>query len=276
MIELKGAPAAESLLRQAVQRMEQLPFVPHLHVIRLGEDPASVSYVRLKDRKAQEIGLRSTMHVLPEDTSEAALLALIDRLNASEDAHGILVQLPLPKHINAQKVIEHTSPLKDVDGFHPENVGKLWLGQEALLPCTPAGILALCDHHQISLAGKKVVIVGRSNIVGKPLAALMLSRDATVTVAHSRTVNLPEITLQADILVAAVGRPGTITPVMVKEGAVVLDVGVNRVDGKLVGDVTPEVRNVASALTPVPGGIGPMTVAQLMLNTVLAAERQRG
>ena len=275
MIELKGAPAAESLLAQAVQRMEQLPLVPHLHVIRLGEDPASVSYVRLKDKKAREIGLRSTMHVLPEDTTEAALLALIDRLNVSPDAHGILVQLPLPKHIHAQTVIERISPLKDVDGFHPENVGKLWLGQDALLPCTPAGILALCDHYQIRLAGKKVVIVGRSNIVGKPLAALMLSRDATVTIAHSRTVNLAEVTRQADLLVAAVGRPDTITFDMVKPGAVVLDVGVNRREGKLVGDVSAEVRNVASALTPVPGGIGPMTVAQLMLNTIQAAERQR-
>ncbi|GGJ32954.1 bifunctional 5,10-methylenetetrahydrofolate dehydrogenase/5,10-methenyltetrahydrofolate cyclohydrolase [Deinococcus roseus] len=275
MIELRGAPAAESLLQQARERLQNLPFVPHLHVVRLGEDPASVSYVRLKDRKAREIGLKSTVHVLPEESSQADLLVLIEHLNQDQDAHGILVQLPLPRHIDAQTVIETINPLKDVDGFHPENVGKLWLGQEALLPCTPAGILALCDHHQIQLSGKQVVIVGRSNIVGKPLAALMLSRDATVTIAHSRTLNLSEVTRRADVLVAAVGRPGTITPEMVKPGAVVLDVGVNRLEGKLVGDVAPEVQEVAGALTPVPGGIGPMTVANLMLNTVLAAERQR-
>ncbi|WP_034337852.1 bifunctional 5,10-methylenetetrahydrofolate dehydrogenase/5,10-methenyltetrahydrofolate cyclohydrolase [Deinococcus misasensis] len=275
MIELTGAPAAESLLQQARDRMQNLPVVPHLHVVRLGEDPASVSYVRLKDKKAREIGLQSTVHVLPEDTTEAALLALIDNLNGSRDAHGILVQLPLPSHIHAQTVLERIAPEKDVDGFHPRNVGKLWLGQEALLPCTPAGILAMCDHYQIPLSGKHVVIVGRSNIVGKPLAALMLSRDATVTVAHSRTSNLPEIARTADVLVAAVGRAGTITPDMVKPGAVVLDVGVNRKDGKLVGDVDPAVREIASALTPVPGGIGPMTVAHLMLNTVVAAERQQ-
>lgn len=273
--ELRGAPAAEALLERARREMAELPFTPHLHVVRLGEDPASVSYVRLKDRKAREIGLRSTVHALPEGTSEAELLALVARLNDDPDAHGLLVQLPLPSHVNAERVLNAIRPDKDVDGFHPVNVGRLWSGLSALPPCTPQGILVLLAHYGVAVAGKRAVIVGRSNIVGKPLAALLLRADATVTVAHSRTPDLGQVTREAEVLVAAVGRAQLITPDMIRRGAVVVDVGVNRItDGdqsRLVGDVHPDAAGVASALTPVPGGVGPMTVAQLLMNTVTAA-----
>ncbi|ADV67590.1 bifunctional 5,10-methylenetetrahydrofolate dehydrogenase/5,10-methenyltetrahydrofolate cyclohydrolase [Deinococcus maricopensis] len=273
---LPGAPAAEALLARARERLAALPGGAHLHVIRLGDDPASVSYVRLKDRKAREVGLRSTVHALPDATPEADLLALIARLNADPAASGILVQLPLPAHVNASRVLRAIDPDKDVDGFHPVNVGGLWSGETRLPPCTPAGVLALLDHYAVPVAGKRAVIVGRSNIVGKPLAAMLLARDATVTVAHSRTPDLSAVTRAADILFAAVGRAHLITPAHVRSGATVIDVGVNRhavadEPPRLVGDVHPDVRSVAGALTPVPGGVGPMTVAQLLMNTVTAA-----
>ncbi len=261
--------------------MDGLARTPHLHVVRLGEDPGSVSYVRLKDRKAREIGMNSTVHALPEETTEAELLDLVERLNADEDASGILVQLPLPAHVDPNRVIEAISPDKDVDGFHPTGVGRLWTGAEALPPCTPQGIMRMLAFYDIPVAGRRAVVVGRSNIVGKPLAALLLAADATVTIAHSRTPDLGAVTRTADLLFVAVGRPEIVTPDMVREGAVVVDVGVNRVgttpEGKarLVGDVRADVREVASALTPVPGGVGPLTVAQLLANTVTAAERQQ-
>lgn len=280
-LTLAGPPAAQALLDQARARAARLARLPELHVIRLGDDPASLSYVTLKDKKAQEVGLGSTVHALPEITSQAELLALISRLNADPAVSGLLVQLPLPAHIGSAVILEAINPDKDVDGFHPVNVGRLWSGSPGLSPCTPAGILALLDHYRIPVSGKHAVIVGRSNIVGKPLAALLLARDATVTVAHSRTPDLGAVTRQAEVLLVAVGRPHLITPEMVRPGVAVVDVGINRVGmtgsgrAKLAGDVHPDVAEIASALTPVPGGVGPMTVAQLIMNTVLAAERMQ-
>ncbi len=276
---LSGPPAAQALLDEARARAARLPRRPELHVIRLGEDPASLSYVSLKEKKALEVGLGSTVHALPETTSQAELLALIERLNADPAVSGLLVQLPLPGGMGSGRVLDAVSPEKDVDGFHPVNVGRLWSGAPALPPCTPAGVVALLDYYQRPIAGQRAVIVGRSNIVGKPLAALLLARDATVTLAHSRTPDLGALTRQAELLIVAVGRAHLITAEMVRPGAVVIDVGVNRVGlsntgkAKLAGDVHPGVAEVAAALTPVPGGVGPMTVAQLIMNTVLAAER---
>ncbi|BDP41531.1 bifunctional protein FolD [Deinococcus aetherius] len=276
---LAGPPAAEALLASVAARAARLPTPPTLVMVRLGDDPASVSYVRGKDRKAREVGLRSTVHALPAETSQAELLALIAELNADESVNGILVQLPLPPHVNEEAVLHAIDPRKDVDGFHPVNVGELWAGRPTLTPCTPAGIMFLLSHYGLPVARQRAVIVGRSHIVGRPMAALLLNADATVTVAHSRTVDLAAVTREADLLVAAVGRPHLITPDMVKPGATVIDVGINRVLGPdrrahLTGDVHPDVAGVAGALTPVPGGVGPMTIAQLLANTVTAAERQ--
>ena len=278
-IRLAGPPAAEALIAAAAAQAATLATPPNLVIVRVGDDPASVSYVRGKAKKAGESGLRSTVHALPESTTQAEVLDLIATLNADADVNGILVQLPLPAHIREDVVLEAIHPDKDVDGLHPMNVGRLWSGRPSLAPCTPAGVMALLAHYGIPVAGQRVVIVGRSLLVGRPLAGLMLAADATVTVAHSRTRDLGRVTREADLLVAAVGRPHLITPDMVKPGAVVIDVGINRVPGEggkahLTGDVHPDVPTVASAVTPVPGGIGPMTVAQLMMNTVLAASRQ--
>ncbi len=274
---LFGAPAAAAVLEDAAARLVRLPQVPHLHVIRLGDDPASVSYVNLKARRAREIGLGSTVHALDAATPEGELLALIARLNRAPAVSGILVQLPLPAQVSAARVISAIDPAKDVDGFHPLNVGGLWTGGEALPPCTPQGVMKLLAYYDVSLAGRRAVIVGRSNIVGKPLAALLLRADATVTVAHSRTPDLAAVTREAELLCVAVGRAHAITPAMVRSGATVIDVGINRLQEfdkpRLSGDVHPEVAGVAGALTPVPGGVGPMTVAQLLANTVTAAER---
>ena len=276
---LAGPPVAEVLLQDAAARASRLPAQPSLVIVRVGDDPASVSYVRGKARKAGEVGLRGTVHALPEATSQAELLAVIDRLNRDDDVNGILVQLPLPAHITETAVLHAIDPRKDVDGFHPLNVGELWAARPALTPCTPAGIMFLLEHYGIAVAGVRAVIVGRSHLVGRPLAALLLNADATVTVAHSRTRGLASVTREADLLIAAAGCPGLITPEMVKPGATVIDVGINRVPGaggrsRLVGDVHPDVSGVAGALTPVPGGVGPMTVAQLLANTVRAAELQ--
>ncbi|RIH84396.1 bifunctional methylenetetrahydrofolate dehydrogenase/methenyltetrahydrofolate cyclohydrolase [Calidithermus roseus] len=282
MLELAGPPVAEAVYEELKAKLTHLPYVPHLRVVRVGEDPASVSYVRLKDRQARKIGLSSQVDVFPEDTSEATLLEHIARLNADDGVDGILVQFPTPKQIRQQAVLEAIDPAKDVDGLTPVSAGRLWSGQEALESCTPAGIMRLLRHYSITVAGKEVVIVNRSNLVGKPLAAMMLRENATVTIAHSRTRNMAEVTRRAEILVTAVGRAGFITPEMVRPGAVVIDVSVNRVgrneQGRdiLVGDCAPEVARVASALTPVPGGVGPMTVAMLLFNTVKAAMRRRG
>lgn len=271
----KGGPVAEAVYGEIRARLSTLAFVPFLKVIRLGEDPASVSYVRLKDKKARELGFKSEVEVYPETLPEEALLERIQTLNADEEVDGILVQLPLPRHIRAERVLEAIHPLKDVDGFHPVNVGRLWSGGEGLFPCTPLGIVRLLQHYGVDLRGKEVVVLGRSNIVGKPMAGLLLRQDATVTVAHSKTAHLAEVTRRAEVLIAAVGRPHFVTREMVREGAVVVDVGVNRVGERLLGDVHPEVAEVARALTPVPGGVGPMTVAMLMANTLKAALLRR-
>lgn len=272
---LSGHEVAEAVYQELRQTLKALPFTPSLRVIRLGEDPASVSYVRLKDKRARELGLKSQVEVYPEETPEEALLERIGELNRDPEVDGILVQLPLPRHIRAERVLEAIAPEKDVDGFHPVNVGRLWSGGEGLFPCTPLGILRLLQHYGVALRGKEVVVLGRSNIVGKPLAGLLLREDATVTVAHSRTQDLPAVARRAEVLVVAVGRPHLVRKDWVRPGAVVVDVGVNRVEGRLLGDVHPGVAEVAGALTPVPGGVGPMTVAMLMANTLKAALLRR-
>jgi methylenetetrahydrofolate dehydrogenase (NADP+)/methenyltetrahydrofolate cyclohydrolase len=274
---LDGKEVAASVIRDLRATLGGLTFQPQLVVVRVGEDPASVSYVRGKDRTATELGLKSRVEALPETTSQHELMALVRDLNADPEVDGILVQDPLPGALEIRAVQEAIDPDKDVDGFHPVNVGRLWNGERALVPCTPAGLIRIMDYYGLEITGKRTVIVGRSSLVGKPAAALFLQRDATVTVAHSRTRDLASVTREADILVAAVGRHALITPEMVKPGAVVLDVGVNRIGGKkLRGDVHPDVAEVAAHMTPVPGGVGPMTVAMLMQNTVIAAQRRRG
>jgi methylenetetrahydrofolate dehydrogenase (NADP+)/methenyltetrahydrofolate cyclohydrolase len=239
---------------------------PGLVVVLVGEDPASQVYVRNKERSANTVGFNSEIIRLPETTTEVELLSLIAELNADPQWHGILVQLPLPKHIDEEKVLLAISPEKDVDGFHPFNMGQLWAGNGHLKPSTPAGIMALLDEYNVEIEGKRAVIIGRSNIVGKPMAALLLERNATVTIAHSRTQDLPALAKEADILVVAIGRGHFVTKDFVKEGAVVVDVGMNRDEnGKLIGDVAfDEVSEIASAITPVPGGVGPMTITMLM------------
>lgn len=249
---------------------------PGLTVIIVGNDPASQVYVRNKHKACGECGFSSDVIALPEETTENELLSLIDRLNNKEDTDGILVQLPLPRHISEEAVINRISPEKDVDVFHPVNVGRLTTGTGKLSPCTPAGVMEMLKRSKIEISGKKCVVVGRSNIVGKPMAILLLQANGTVTVCHSRTKNLKEECLAADILVSAVGKPGIITADMVKPGAVVIDVAINRgSDGKLCGDVDFEnVEKVASYISPVPGGVGPMTITMLMKNTLLAAENR--
>ena len=246
---------------------------PGLAVIIVGEDPASQVYVRNKKRACEEVGFYSRGYELPASTSQEELLALIDTLNADPAIHGILVQLPLPKHLDESEVLLRIDPKKDVDAFHPYNVGKIMIGDYRFLPCTPAGVMALLERTGIEIAGKRCVVVGRSNIVGKPMAMLLLHANGTVTVCHSRTKELSSITREADILVVAIGRADFITADMVKPGAVVIDVGMNRrADGKLTGDVDfAGVEPIASAITPVPGGVGPMTITMLLQNTLTAA-----
>ncbi|HBN97344.1 MAG TPA: bifunctional methylenetetrahydrofolate dehydrogenase/methenyltetrahydrofolate cyclohydrolase FolD [Firmicutes bacterium] len=248
---------------------------PGLEVILVGDDPASTVYVRNKERACKEVGINSTVHRLPAETTREELLGLIERLNNDTAVHGILVQLPLPSHLDEDEVINAISPKKDVDGFHPINAGKLLIGDDdAFVACTPAGVLELVKRTEVPIKGQNVVIVGRSNIVGKPAAVLFLREHATVTVCHSRTKDVAEECRRADILIAAVGRPEMIKKDWVKPGAVVIDVGINRVDGKLVGDVDFEnVKEVAGAITPVPGGVGPMTIAMLLRATVESAAR---
>lgn len=259
-------------LKEEVARLKEQRIQPKLTVILIGEDPASQSYVRGKEKAAQEIGMESDLIRLPEETSESELLHLIERLNADASVHGILVQLPLPKQIDESKVIFAISPDKDVDGFHPVSVGKMMIGEPTFLPCTPNGILHLVKEMNVPIQGSHVVVVGRSQIVGKPVGMLFLNESATVSYCHSKTANLAEMTRQADILIVAVGVPKLITADMVKPDAVVIDVGVNRVDGKLVGDVAfDSVKEVASMITPVPGGVGPMTITMLLHNTIEAA-----
>ena len=248
-----------------------------LAVIQVGNDPASSVYVGNKKKACEYIGIGSSSYELPEETTEEELLKLIDDLNADDSINGILVQLPVPKHIDEKKVINRISPLKDVDGFHPESVGNLCIGQNGFVSCTPAGIIELLKRSDIEIEGKECVVIGRSNIVGKPMALLLLANNGTVTVCHSRTRDLKEVTKRADILVVAIGKPKMITAEYVKEGATVIDVGIHRMDnGKLCGDVDfDDVKDHVSAITPVPGGVGPMTIAMLMVNCVRAAEQVR-
>lgn len=264
--------------KRAAELKEKYGITPGLAVIIVGENPASQVYVRNKHKACTELGFYSEGVELPETTTREELLAEIDRLNKDEKIHGILVQLPLPKALQPfeSEVLEAIDPLKDVDGFHPVNVGRLVTGQKALIPCTPHGCIRMLELAGIDIKGKNAVIIGRSNIVGKPMFHLLLSRHATVTVCHSRTENLSEVTKQADILVAAVGKPQFVTADMIKPGATVIDVGINRIaPKKLVGDVDFEnVKEVAGAITPVPGGVGLLTIAMLMQNTVTAAELQ--
>ncbi|MGD9589334.1 MAG: bifunctional methylenetetrahydrofolate dehydrogenase/methenyltetrahydrofolate cyclohydrolase FolD [Pyrinomonadaceae bacterium] len=303
---LQGKPVAESIKAEVREEVERLRLtgnvVPGLTVVRVGEDPASAVYVGSKVKTSEELGIRSEHAHFPDHTSEEDLLAVVRNLNERDDVDGILVQLPLPKHIDSDRLLEAIDPQKDVDGFHPINVGRLSLGQDALFPCTPAGVIEILKRSDIPIAGKHAVIVGRSNIVGKPMAMLLLKENATVTICHSRTADLPTVTRQGDILVAAIGRAGFIRGDHIREGATVIDVGINNVSDKdlapelfspddiekrlvaiekrgftLVGDVNPkEAVERAAAFTPVPGGVGLLTVAMLMKNTVKAAKMRRG
>jgi methylenetetrahydrofolate dehydrogenase (NADP+)/methenyltetrahydrofolate cyclohydrolase len=272
--------AAEFRQEQAlrVARLLDRAIVPRLEVIIVGDDAGSQVYVRNKARACEAIGIRSQVHELPASTTQEGLVTLVRRLNDDRGVHGILVQLPLPKPIDPRAVIEAISPYKDVDGFHYENVGALVVGEPAFYPCTPAGVIKLLEHEGVAIEGTHAVVVGRSNIVGKPMALMLMRRGATVTMCHSKTRDLGAMTRQADILVVAVGRAKLIRAGMVKPGAVVIDVGVNRLaDGRLSGDVDFDgVSQVASRITPVPGGVGPMTIAMLLANTVRAAERAAG
>lgn len=262
------------MIAERVSRLKQQGVVPGLAVVIVGEDPASQVYVRNKVKACEEIGVYSEKIELGVDTSQAELLAVIGRLNERSDIHGILVQFPLPAHLDEEEVIEAIRTDKDVDGFHPENIGRLLVGKDTFVSCTPAGVMVLLEESGVELKGKNVVIVGRSNNVGKPAALLCLAQHATVTICHSRTEELAAHVRAADVVIVAVGRPEMVKGDWIKEGAVVIDVGINRVDGRLVGDVEFDaVAQKASMITPVPGGVGPMTIAMLMENTVIAAER---
>ncbi|QDV52063.1 bifunctional methylenetetrahydrofolate dehydrogenase/methenyltetrahydrofolate cyclohydrolase FolD [Gimesia fumaroli] len=277
---IDGKALSASFREQIAQEVAEFntasQVVPHLTAILVGDDPASAVYVRNKERACEKAGIQSTLIRLPVETTQAELIDLVQRLNADSSVHGILVQLPLPKHINETAILDIVNPLKDVDAFHPENVGLIVQGRPRYLPCTPYGIQQMILSTKMETGGKHAVILGRSEIVGKPMAMLLIQRgvgaDATVTICHSRTQNLKEIVRSADIIIAAIGQPEFVTADMVKPGAIVIDVGINRVDGKLVGDVAFEsVKEVASAITPVPGGVGPMTIAMLLKNTLAAA-----
>ena len=265
-------------VREEVDALKEKGIEPALAVIIIGNDPASRVYVNNKKKACEFTGMRSVEYAMPEETTEEELLEVIDKLNADDSINGILCQLPVPKHISDKAVIERISPKKDVDVFSAENVGKMWQGDYDMASCTPMGVIELLDYYNIDVCGKNCVIIGRSNIVGKPMASLLLERSATVTICHSRTQNLSEITSKADVIVAAVGRAKFVTADMVKEGAVVVDVGINRgEDGKLCGDVDFEnVKDKCEFITPVPGGCGPMTIAVLMKNTLLACKKQNG
>jgi methylenetetrahydrofolate dehydrogenase (NADP+)/methenyltetrahydrofolate cyclohydrolase len=278
---LDGKAAAEKIREEVKAGVAALKakygVTPGLTVIIVGDDPASKVYVDNKHKTCRELGIASQVVRLAADTAEEELVAHIDRLNADPAVHGILVQLPLPGHIDTDKVLDRIRPDKDVDGFHPVNVGNLALGREALVPCTPHGVMKLLAMEGIATEGKRAVVVGRSNIVGKPMASLLLAGNATVTVCHSRTRDLAAVCREADILVAAIGKAGFVTADMVKPGAVVIDVGINRVEGRLIGDVDfAAVKEIAGAITPVPGGVGPLTIAMLMDNTLKAAKKQEG
>lgn len=278
---IDGKATSEAIreeLRSEVDALKKAGLEPGLAVVLVGEDPASQVYVRNKDRAAQGVGIAAQTHKLPAATTQDQLAALIDKLNADDHVHGILVQLPLPKGLDEKAIVRRIDPRKDVDGLHPENVAALAMGEDGLVPCTPAGCIELCDRYGVELEGKHAVVIGRSMLVGKPVAQLLLARNATVTIAHSRTADLAAVCRSADVIVAAVGRLHLVQADWVKPGAAVIDVGINRKDdGKLAGDVDfGPVSEVAGALTPVPGGVGPMTIAMLLANTVTAAKRIAG
>ncbi len=262
-------------LKEKVKKLKDEGITPHFCVINIGDDPASKIYVRTKKRRAEKMGIIQDIYQMSADTKQEEALALIDKLNADPAINGLMVQLPAPKQIDADALLERIDPNKDVDGLTPANIGHLWMGNHFVEPATAEGIIALLKHYEIPLEGKNVVIIGRSNIVGKPLAALMLEQNATVTIAHSRTKNLSEITKKADVLVSATGQAFLVKADMVKDGAVVVDVGMNHVDGKLVGDVDfDKVKEKTSYITPVPGGVGPLTVQFLMEAVVKLTRRQ--
>lgn len=280
MAQIIDGKAVSKAVRQRVaaetEELKNKGITPGLAVILVGDDPASQVYVRNKERACEEVGFYSEKYTLPENTTQEELNALVDKLNARKEISGILCQLPLPKHLDDKAVINRIDPKKDVDAFHPENVGAIMIGDYHFLPCTPAGVMELIHSTGVEITGKKAVVIGRSNIVGKPMAMLLLHENATVEITHSKTKNLADITRTADILVAAIGKAGFVTADMVKEGAVVIDVGMNRnAEGKLCGDVDfDEVSKKCSYITPVPGGVGPMTISMLMQNTLTAAKIQ--
>lgn len=268
-----GKAIREEIRKEVEALKEKESRVPGLGVVLVGEDPASQTYVRMKEKACNEAGFLSRTYRLASDIKQDELIQLVQKLNADEEIHGILVQLPLPDGLDEQEVLYSISPEKDVDGFHPVNVGRLMAGDPSYVPCTPRGVIELLDREGVEIKGKRAVVVGRSNIVGKPAAILLLQRHATVTICHSRTQDLPGEVRSADILIAAVGRPEMIKGDWIKEGAIVIDVGVNRVDDKLVGDVDfSAARERAGAITPVPGGVGPMTIAMLLQNTLEACK----
>jgi methylenetetrahydrofolate dehydrogenase (NADP+)/methenyltetrahydrofolate cyclohydrolase len=277
-IIIDGKEIAKQAYKQIKARtaaLREQGITPGLTVIIVGENPASQTYVASKEKRALKLGWNSEVIRLPESAGQQELCEIIDRLNADESVDGILVQLPLPKHINELEVLERISPAKDVDGFHIINSGKLIAGLDCFVPCTPKGVIKLIDSTGVDIAGKNAVVIGRSLIVGKPAALLLTARNATVTLCHSKTENLADYTRRADIVVAAIGKPKFVTADMIKEGAVVIDVGINRVDGELCGDVDfDSVKEKAGYITPVPGGVGQMTIAMLMENTVIAAEER--
>ncbi len=273
---MDGKALAERVRAEVAREVTALGRPIGLATVLVGDDPASATYVRSKQRACAEAGIDSFDHQLPAETSEDGLLSLVRELNADERVTGILVQLPLPAQIDEERVIAAVDPVKDVDGFHPLNAGFLLQGAPALVAATPAGVMELLRAYEVPLEGARAVIVGRSKIVGKPLALLLLAANATVTVCHTRTRDLASVVREADVVVAAAGRAETVTAPMVKPGATVIDVGINRVDGRLVGDVAEDARQVAGLLTPVPGGVGPMTIAMLLANTVRASRYQAG
>ena len=271
----KTASEIKSRIRREVSDLTQSGIQPGLAAVRVGDFAPSAIYVRNKRRACEEAGIYSEEHHLPEDIPEEQLISLIKKFNADPQINGILVQLPLPKHLNADRIVRTISPEKDVDGLHPYNIGLLTMGEPRFVPCTPAGVLEMLDHYKIPIEGQRAVIIGRSNLVGKPAALLLMHRHATITVCHSRTRDIQKVCQQADILIVAMGKPQFITADMVKGGAAVIDVGINRLpDGKLVGDVDfSKVEPKAGWITPVPGGVGPMTIAMLLKNTVMSANQ---
>jgi methylenetetrahydrofolate dehydrogenase (NADP+)/methenyltetrahydrofolate cyclohydrolase len=272
---MEGPPLAARIRAEVAEEVRDLGALK-LVTLQLGEDPASTIYLRRKHDAAEEAGIASDDRKLPDDISEPDLLAIVSELNADEGVDGILVQLPLPEQIDEARIIRAIDPVKDVDGFHPFNAGQLYLGRPTLVPATPLGIMALLAEHRIHLEGAEAVVVGRSDIVGKPIAHLLLQANATVTICHSRTRDLARYTLEADVLIVAVGSPEVVTQDMVKVGSAVVDVGINRTEEGIVGDVAPAAAEIAAFITPVPGGVGPMTIAMLLRNTVKAARYRRG